>query len=206
MRGLFVSLALIGVLLGAANYFGENIAEQRIEHGVRAAFRGQAQPDAEIRGGIFLLQLAGGSFGEIAISIPELKRGGVNISSVEVTLSDVDFALSSVIQGTGDLAIARGGGSGTINEKAIQRALARRHPEVALSIEGDAAILSGGGREARVQEVAIAGNNVTLEAPPLRPLSLELPPPPRGFAYDTAEFERSGLSIGFELADRRLSL
>lgn len=206
MRILFVSLALVGALLVAANYFGENVAEQRIEDGVRAAFRGQAEPEAEIGGGVFLLQLLGGRFDRIDISIPKLAKGGMNLNSVELTLSDVDFELSSVIEGTGDLTIGRGRGSGTVDEESIQVALARRRPNLEVTIDGDRATLSGRGLQARVEELTIERDALTLNAPPLGSLRFDLPPPPRGFDYESVEIDSGGLSIGFEVSDRTLSL
>lgn len=205
MRGLFVFAGVLGLLLLGANIVGEDAAEQRIEDGVRAAFRGKAEPEADIRGGVFLLQLVRGRFGEVTIRIPELVKHGVNVNDIDLTLSDVDFALSSVVEGQGEVDIGSGRGSGTISADALQTVVARQARNIEVTIDGDTATLSRRGRTVQVDEIAITGRKITLETPPLRSLTLGLPPPPRGFRYGSVEVVDGGLLIAFDLRRGKLS-
>lgn len=205
MRGLLVFAGLIGLLLLGANIVGENAAEQRIEDGVRSAFRGKAEPQADIGGGVFLLQLVRGRFGEVRIRIPKLVKHGVNINDIDLTLSDVDFPLSSVVEGQGEVNIGGGTGSGTISADALQSVVAKQAHKVQLSLERGTATLLRRGRTLQVDEIAIKGRKITLEAPPLEPVTLDLPPPPRGFRYDSVEVVDDGLSIAFDLRRGKLS-
>lgn len=187
------------MLLLGANIVGENAAEQRVEDGVRSAFRGKADPEADIGGGIFLLQLVRGRFGEVRITIPKLVKHGVNITDVELTLSDVDFPLSSVVEGQGEVEIGSGTGSGTISAAALDTVVGRQARQIDVSLDGGTATLSTRGRALQVDEISIKGRKMTLEAPPLESVTLKLPPPPRGFRYEAVEVVDGGLSISFDL-------
>lgn len=205
MRGVLVFAGVIGLLLLGANIVGENAAETRIEDGVRSAFRGKAEPQADIGGGVFLLQLVRGRFGEVRIRIPELVKHGVNINDIDLTLSDVDFPLSSVVEGQGEVDIGSGTGSGTISADALQTVVARQAQKIEVTIDGGTATLSRRGRSVQVDDIAVEGRKVRLEAPPLKSLTLRLPPPPRGFNYESIEVVEDGLSIQFGLTRGELS-
>lgn len=205
MRSLLLFGGVIFALLFAANVYAENEAEQRIEDGVRAAFKGKAAPDAEIGGGVFLLQLIRSRLDEVEIRIPRLVKAGVDVEDITLTLSDVDFELSSLLEGSGDLQIGSGGGTGTLSADALESAFAKQNVDVGVSIEGANVTVSSRGREAPVKELMIDGRSLTLAAPPLERLALELPPPPRGFRYESVKVVENGLSLRLS-AQKTLSL
>lgn len=97
MKGLLLTLLLLGVALVAADRVGVVLAERAVAE--RLAETGLPGASVEIRGVPFLTQAVRGSYDEIAVSARDVPAGEVRLASLEATLVGLRAPLREVLGG-----------------------------------------------------------------------------------------------------------
>jgi hypothetical protein len=169
MRKLIVLAIVFGVLV-AGDFFLKGVAESRIAAELESSFDPSGETNVELSGFPFALHLLKGTIPAVEVTSTSLKRGRLRFSDVQMTLQDVRFSLSEVMDGeVGSIAIRDGRGRGSLRAEAVTKLFDAL--DAAVSIELDSGLVRaqvgpvetslGGGIEYR--SVRIDGTNVVVQ-------------------------------------------
>ena len=82
MRKLLISLAVLAVLLAAADRIGVAVAENQISGRIETAYGLPAKPGVTIAGFPFLTQVVGGDYQQINVSVNQVQADGVTLHNL----------------------------------------------------------------------------------------------------------------------------
>ena len=174
MKWLLGLLLVLVVGFFVADFVAERTAEKRVEERLAFSVENAESLEVDVGGGLFLPQLFGGSFEEIAVSIDSLERGGLTVDEVRFTLRDVEFSLDDLMGGGGAVTVGGGRGRASIAQKSLDAAIRREGIEADIVLDNSATVTARG-LSGRVEEISVEGDSVVFSAPPLEPLRLDLP-------------------------------
>lgn len=206
MRWL-IALVVMGALVVAVDMVARNVAEDRMSERLSARLDDAEDVDVDLGGAFFIPQVLSGDFGSLVISADTIGRSGLPIDDLQVTLRGVRFSLDEVVDGGGGVTVRGGSGRGFISEESLEMVLAERGFEGTVEL-ADGMTLSARGVEATVEDIAIDPEDATLSltAPPLEPLVLDLPAPVRRIDYSGAKVVGDRLRVDFEVDEGTFSL
>lgn len=98
MRKLVVSLIVLAVLLAVVDRVAVAGAEREIARQIESAYDLAERPSVEIEGFPFITQAVSGRYEEISVGIGPITREGIQLSSIDATLSGVTAPLADLIQ------------------------------------------------------------------------------------------------------------
>lgn len=176
MRKLLVAI-LILVLLGVvAEVAARRVAEDRVASRLKRTFDLSSEPDVQMGGVPFLLELVRGDVSEITMSAGNVRSEDVRLDDVTVNMRNVRFSLSDLADGSGKVRVGEGDGSASITERSLNEALAERGApfEVTLGPQGVTATSAAAGLEANA-DVTLDGDALSLSGSGLPAVSLDLP-------------------------------
>ena len=99
MRRLLTALVVLLLLLVAADRIGVVVASRVVAAKLRASAALQTDPAVHIRGFPFLTQAVDGRYERIDVETGALRRGGVRLSTLDVSLQGMRLTLSQALSG-----------------------------------------------------------------------------------------------------------
>lgn len=205
MKWLLGLLLVLGVAFFVADFVAENTAEKRVEERLASSVENADGLEVDIRGGLFLPQLFGGTFEQIEVSIDSIERGGLAVDDVRFVLRDVDFSLGDLMGGGGAVTVGRGRGRALVGQQSLDAAVRREGIEADIVLD-DRATVTARGVSGRVQRISVEGDSVVFAAPPLQPLRLDLPDTVAGVRYSGARVEGDRLVLSLTVPKGKVDL
>lgn len=202
---LLAALAVLVLLAVVADVVAEETAETRIGKRLSSSIEGAGTAEVEVRGRPFLLQVVRGSFSGLDVHLASVQRGGIEVEDVELALRDVEFSVGELVDGSGDVQVDGGRGSGKIDQRSLNAALQREGLDARVSLNGNRATASVAGREADVEGVAIAGGALEFRSAAfLGDARIPLPLFLEGIDYRDARVQDSRVVVSLELPQTSL--
>ena len=198
---LLGALSVLVLLAVAADVVAEEIAETKLSDRFEGSIDGADSVDVEFQGRPFLLQAVRGDLEAIEVRAGSVRRQGVTVQDVELTLRDVGFSLGQLAE-DGEVQVGGGDGRGAVTEGALNAALRREGVAAEVSLNGGRATVSLGGVEQPVNSVAISDGGLEFTAPDAAGLRLTLPgllPSRDRVRYTDASVEGARIGLLFEL-------
>lgn len=100
MRKLVIALAVLIVLLVAADRVALAVAESKISDRVAASYSLPAKPGVTIQGFPFLTQVVAGDYREIDVSARQVSVGRISLTQLQARFRGVHAALGQLLQGS----------------------------------------------------------------------------------------------------------
>lgn len=100
MRRLLTGLVVLALFLVVADRVGVRIAQRQVAHQLRTSAGLTSDPSVSITGFPFLTQAVSGRYNRIELTTGSLRRGGVRLASLTVSLHGVELPLSQALSGT----------------------------------------------------------------------------------------------------------
>ena len=97
---VFTALAILVVLLIAADRIALLVADSQIADRVQKSQELSAHPQVSIKGFPFLTQVLGGRYHEVDVSVRNITRNGLTVDKLSVHAHGVSVSLSKVISGS----------------------------------------------------------------------------------------------------------
>lgn len=99
-KGPIAALAIVAVLLVAADRIALLVAESQIADRVQKSQQLSAHPQVSIKGFPFLTQVLGGRYHELDVSVRNVTRGGLTVDKLSVRAHGVSVPFSKVLAGS----------------------------------------------------------------------------------------------------------
>lgn len=207
-RRFLISLAVLLALAIAADVALRKAAEGQMASRLRDAIDLGNEPDVEIGGWPFLVNLVKGRFPSLTVTGNDLESRGLTLSEVRLDLLRVRFSIAGLSSGRGALRAARGRGTAKLLEEDLNRALQRRGADVTVTIDGDVLVLRSQATGAEVEvRPTIRGRTMSFGSlPVVGPVSFELPTVVGGLVYESVEAVDGELRLGLNLKKVSLDL
>jgi hypothetical protein len=97
MRKLLIGVAVLVVLLVAADRIGVAVAENQIAERLQTAYGLPAKPGVSITGFPFLTQVVVGDYAEIDVSVNQVEANGTTLHDLNVHLTGVHATITQVL-------------------------------------------------------------------------------------------------------------
>lgn len=122
MRKLLIGLAVLVVLLVAADRIALAVAEHKISDRVAAAYGLPAKPGVSIQGFPFLTQVLAGDYGQIDVSASQVQAGGTMLHDMVARFTGVHASLSQVLgHGAGTVTAQRATGTAVVSYREVDQ-------------------------------------------------------------------------------------
>lgn len=195
---------LVGGLL-LADLGARNFAEDRIESRLASSSEGERGLEVEIGGTFFVPQVFSGEFESLGVSAVAVRREGVALKKLDIEFRSLEVSLSNLMDGKGAVTVAGGRGSAVVPAASLEAGLRSRGIDAEVGA-GDGLTVTVAGVAARVEDVSLDGNTLTLTAEGVEPLAVELPPPPPGVDYADARIENGRLVLELDVPEGSLEI
>jgi hypothetical protein len=133
MRKLLIGVAVLVVLLVAADRISVAVAENQISDRLTSAYGLPDKPGVSIAGFPFLTQVAAGDYRQIDVSASQVPAGGATLHNLNVRLSGVHATVRQVLgNGSSMVTAERAAGSAMVGFGTVDRRLPggfRLHPD-----------------------------------------------------------------------------
>jgi LmeA-like phospholipid-binding len=133
MRKLLIGVAVLAVLLVAADRISVAVAENQISDRLTSAYGLPDKPRVSITGFPFLTQVAAGDYQQIDVSASQVSAGGATLHDLEVRLSGVHATVGQVLgNGSSMVTADHAAGSAMVGFGTVDRRLPgglRLHPD-----------------------------------------------------------------------------
>jgi hypothetical protein len=124
MRKLLIGVAVLAVLLVAADRISVAVAENQISDRLTSAYGLPGKPGVSITGFPFLTQVAAGDYGQIDVSASQVPADGATLHNLDVRLSGVHATVGQVLgNGSSMVTADRAAGSAMVGFGAVDRRL-----------------------------------------------------------------------------------
>jgi hypothetical protein len=124
MRKLLIGVAVLAVLLVAADRISVAVAENQISARLTSAYGLPDKPGVSITGFPFLTQVAAGDYRQINVSASQVPAGGATLRDLKVRLSGVHATVSQVLgNGSSMVTADRAAGSAMVGFGTVDRRL-----------------------------------------------------------------------------------
>jgi hypothetical protein len=124
MRKLLIGVAVLAVLLVAADRVSVAVAENQISARLTSAYGLPDKPGVSITGFPFLTQVAAGDYRQINVSASQVPAGGATLRDLKVRLSGVHATVSQVLgNGSSMVTADRAAGSAMVGFGTVDRRL-----------------------------------------------------------------------------------
>jgi len=133
MRKLLIGVAVLAVLLVAADRISVAVAENQISDRLASAYGLPGKPGVSITGFPFLTQVAAGDYRQIDVSASQVPADGATLHDLKVRLSGVHATVGQVLgSGSSMVTADRAAGSAMVGFGTVDRRLPgglRLHPD-----------------------------------------------------------------------------
>ena len=206
LRRFLISIGILLALAVAADFALRTAAQGQMASRLQDAIDLGNEPEIEIGGWPFVLNLLRGRFPSVSITGNDLESRGVTLSEVRLDLVRVRFSVAGLSSGRGALRAARGRGMANLLEADLNRALQQKNIDVAVAMDGNRLVMRSQRVGAEVEvKPSVRGRTLSLGSlPVVGAISVELPDVAGGLAYRSVEVTDGELRLGFAL--RRVSL
>jgi hypothetical protein len=124
MRKLLIGVAVLAVLLVAADRISVAVAENQISDRLTSAYGLPGKPGVSITGFPFLTQVAAGDYRQIDVSASQVSAGGATLHNLDVELSGVHATVGQVLgKGSSMVTADRAAGSAMVGFGTVDRRL-----------------------------------------------------------------------------------
>lgn len=206
MKKLLVVLLVLGAIFVAVDLVVKNIAEDKAAEQLRDRLGLNATPVVSFSGWPFLLRALDGSFPEVGVSAERLEERGLVFSEIDLSLENVTFSVSDILDGKARAVRAKGGtGSASLSEGALNQVLANEGApfEIDLSEGGASADVPGAGRQSVDVSVADGRLILQVEGAP-SPVSITLPQFLDNVTYESGRVTDSSIEMEVKLGPTSL--
>jgi len=196
MRGFLVSLAIVVGLLVAGDLVAKNFASDRMAEEIRAILQLEREPDVDVGGFPFLTQVAGRELESVTVSLDDISRRGVTLTSLSVTFHEVRFSLADLLdQNARGLRVGGADGTATLDQADLDAALEAAGSPFTVSFDQGRVSSVPGQVEI---EPRVEAATLVLPAPGVGEATLPLPRPIAGVSYGSVEVFPGRLLLRFE--------
>lgn len=182
-KALFVTAAVVVVLLLALDRIGLLIADSQIASRVQKSQGLSSRPHVSIKGFPFLTQVIGGRYGEVDVAVRDVTRNGLTVDRVSVHAHGVSVPLSQVLAGSvREVPVQRADAVVTLGFGNLNKYVSSQLGQVlTVSSDGKAVRLTGtlpvplrvsATAEARID---VSGNSITLRPAALDSVLFKIP-------------------------------
>jgi LmeA-like phospholipid-binding len=202
MRKLLIGLAVLAVLLVAADFAVKAVAESQAATALQRSLKLSSKPSVSLGGFPFLLHLTSGSFGSVGLKDDDFSAEGIRIREADIDLRDVRFSTGELISGSGgDIRIAGGSGTAALDGAALSAALRHQGVPVTVRFSGDRAVLSSSQLPGRVAGRLSVRNGALVFSSSQVPqgFSLDLPTIVPGIHYTGVRIEGAAAVLSFDV-------
>jgi LmeA-like phospholipid-binding len=208
MRGIAAVLIVVAVLLLAADQGARQYEQAQVAHSIRETFDLGTDPQVELRGFPFMVEMAQGSIPSATISIADLREGSLRFSPVRLTLVDLKFSLSQLLNAhLHSIRATRGVGQASITAKSVNAFLQAHGVPFSLSFRNGQTITQLGAFSAAIKVgVEVSDGSLKISAGSLPGVSVPLPQVLPGLVYGSARPGDGSLIFNFRLHRPRLDL
>jgi hypothetical protein len=124
MRKLLIGVAVLIVLLVAADRIGVAVAENQIAERLQTAYKLPAKPGVSITGFPFLTQVVAGDYSEIDVSVSQVQANGTTLHDLTVKLTGVHASVSQVLgSGSSSVTADQAAGSAVVTFATVEQHL-----------------------------------------------------------------------------------
>ena len=215
---MLVSLVLVVLALVVVDRVAARVVAQRVADRIRTSQDLAATPSVSISGFPFLTQVAGGKYDAVSVTAHDVRRDGLQLSAVHVTLRGLRLPLGDVTNGTvREIPVRQGTAVVSLTYDDLNSYLAPRHLHVAPDVAPDSGALrvTGSAQLPLVGQVSLSaplriatdGNGLTLVPDVVHSLAGALPGPARSLAVEllTVRVSLSDLPFGVRLDSARVT-
>jgi LmeA-like phospholipid-binding len=208
MRGSAVAVAIIVVVLLAADFGVRRYEEIQIAHSVQSSLDLRSEPDVSLHGFPFISELARGKISSATVLSSRIPEGSLTFSDVHLLLIDLSFSVRQLLKGNLHAVHAlRGVGRAAVTEASINAFLSAHGVPFDLAFEGGQTIARLGPLSAPIDiDLTITDGTLHLSAGPLPAVSLPLPTVLQGLTYGTSHPAQGRLILNFRMAHPTLDL
>jgi hypothetical protein len=201
VKKFLVFLLILALIAVGVDFAAKNFAENRAAEQVQNRLGVEAATSVSFSGWPFLLHALDGNFPEVGLSAARIEAKGIVFSHVDVTLHDVSFEMSDVLEGSAKGVRAKGGtGSATISEKTLNQVLENRGADLVVDLSEGQASAEVPGVGLKPIDVSVDGGQLVLSAEGVSTsISIELPVFIDGLTYETARITDSAVEVEFNL-------
>ena len=205
MRKLIVLAVVIGLLV-VGDFWLKGIAERRIAAELESSFDPSGETSVQLEGFPFVVRLLTGTIPAVQVRSTSLERGRLTFSDVRMTLQDVQFSLSEVMNGdVGSISIRDGRGRGALRASAVTKLFDALDASVSVELRSGELHARVGPVEG-VAHLGIDGNQLVLSLDPIeRTFRVDLPKLGGGVQYRSVRIDGSNVLVEFSLQHARLT-
>lgn len=169
-----------------------SVAEKRAGEELGRQFDLTRPPDVSLSGWPFLLHVVTGEFSEVRIQAPRLNQGSVELTDIDLRLTDVEVSLGKLLDGDPKAVKAHSGrGHASITGDSIEAILADQGVDAEVDIhDGVLSVTPEETSQTFEAVVALNGSVLTIEGGNGAFSSeIELPPIAKGMTYDSVKLQ-----------------
>ena len=133
---IMVILGVLAALALGADFGIKEIAEGRLASSVETALDLPQQPDIELQGFPFLLQVARGHLDSVDVELEDVEVEGLALQSITLSFEDLVFDSAALIRGRGRLSSEGGTAQAVITEDALSGYLQDQGTPVLVELSG----------------------------------------------------------------------
>jgi hypothetical protein len=192
-------MLVVAGLLVAGDLFAKNFASERMAEQVRANLALKEEPDVRLGGFPFATQVAAGELESVGLSLNDLSRRGVTLTSLDVTLDRVRFSLEDLLdQNSRRLRVGSTSGAAELDEGDLEAALQRAGAPFEVRFDQGRMLATSPALGQGVPiDARVEGGRLVLLVPDIGNTELPLPRPMDGITYDSVEVLPGRLQLRF---------
>jgi hypothetical protein len=199
MRRLSITLLVLAGLLVGLDFLARSVAAGTMAGLVKTNLELKERPDVDLGGFPFMTQVMDGRLETVTLSLSDLSRRGVTLSSLSVRLDEVKFSLRDLLdQNARRLRVAAVSGGAELDEGDLGRALRKSEAPFEVRFDQGRMLASSPAvpREAEIQ-ARVEGGRLVLSVPKFGETAIPLPRPIEGITYESVEILPGRLQLRF---------
>lgn len=202
MKKLLVLLLVLLALLVVGDRWVKAYTERRLATELQGSFDDAGEANVQLSGFPFVFRLLSGSIPSVEVSSSSLRRRGVTLNEVHLTMHEVGFSLSQIAGGDlGSVTIGEGEGRASIPVARLKRLFGASTKGVGIELDGSKLQVQLGPARGAA-ELLLEGTALVLRVPALnRSFTVDLPRFIEGMEYRSVRITGTEVVIEFTMRD-----
>ena len=135
-RTIFTVLAVLAVIGVGLDAGARAVAEARLASSVQNALGLPNEPDIELQGFPFLLQVARGRLEALEVQLEDVDAEGLNLDRVTLSFEELTFDRVALLQGSGTVSVSSGSAQAVVTEDDLSTYLQGEGTPVRVRLDG----------------------------------------------------------------------
>jgi hypothetical protein len=135
-RTIFMVLAVLALIAVGLDAGARAVAEARLASSVQSALDLPDEPDIELQGFPFLLQVARGRLEALEVEVDDVDAEGLNLDRVTLSFEELTFDRVELLQGSGSVSVSSGSAQAVVTEDDLSRFLQEGGTPVRVQLDG----------------------------------------------------------------------